>query len=162
MRQCCLREEEGAAAVDLLHEVVLLRRQLLGRFGSDRACIVDAHIDAAESLDGGVDGALHVLFFAYVADDGDGLTAGCLDVATAVWTVPFNLGWGSAVLARSTTFAPCAAAATAIASPMPRLAPDTTIVRSRSACWLVIVLPDRISCCSFVLTDDIGILIFCK
>src|SRR3954453_18019531 len=50
--------------------------------------------------------------------------------ATAVYTVPGNLGCGSAVLASSTTFAPCLAAPSAIASPMPRLPPETTSVRS--------------------------------
>src|SRR6478672_6981171 len=50
--------------------------------------------------------------------------------ATAVCTVPGSLGWGSAVLASSTTLAPCLAAPSAIASPMPRLPPETTSVRS--------------------------------
>src|SRR3954470_10585763 len=57
--------------------------------------------------------------------------------ATAVCTVPGSLGCGSAVLASSTTFAPRRAAASAIASPMPRLAPETTRVRSAS---------DRLDC----------------
>src|SRR5262249_47601549 len=50
--------------------------------------------------------------------------------ATAVRTVPGSLGCGSAVLASSTTLAPCLAALSAMASPMPRLPPETTSVRS--------------------------------
>src|SRR3954471_19482987 len=45
-------------------------------------------------------------------------------VAAAVYTVPSSLGWGSAVLAISATLAPSRAARTAIASPMPREAPE--------------------------------------
>src|SRR5512140_3742742 len=42
--------------------------------------------------------------------------------------VPFSFGCGSAVLAASATLAPSRAARNAIASPMPRLAPDTNSV----------------------------------
>jgi hypothetical protein len=48
--------------------------------------------------------------------------------AAAVWTVPSSLGCGSAVLAISATFAPSRAARTAMARPMPRLAPETNSV----------------------------------
>ena len=37
-------------------------------------------VDAAEVLDGGVDGALHVLFLAHVTDHGDALAAGGFDL----------------------------------------------------------------------------------
>src|SRR5215203_2168382 len=50
--------------------------------------------------------------------------------ATAVWTVPGSFGCGSLVLASSTTLAPCVAAPSAMASPIPRLPPETTSVRS--------------------------------
>jgi hypothetical protein len=43
--------------------------------------------------------------------------------AAAVWMVPGSLGWGSAVLAAMAMLAPSRAALSAIASPMPRLAP---------------------------------------
>jgi hypothetical protein len=43
--------------------------------------------------------------------------------AAAVWMVPGSLGWGSAVLAAMAMLAPSRAARSAIASPMPRLAP---------------------------------------
>src|ERR1700688_4892056 len=42
--------------------------------------------------------------------------------------VPFSFGCGSAVLAASATLAPSRAARSAIASPMPRLPPDTNSV----------------------------------
>jgi hypothetical protein len=71
-------------------------------------------------LDRRVDGALHVLFLAHVAHHRDALAARGFDVGDGLYTVPGNLGCGSAVLASSTTFAPCLAAPSAIASPMPR------------------------------------------
>jgi hypothetical protein len=43
--------------------------------------------------------------------------------SAAVWMVPGSLGWGSAVLAAMAMLAPSRAAFSAIASPMPRLAP---------------------------------------
>ena len=46
----------------------------------------------------------------------------------AVYTVPGSLGCGSAVLATSAMLAPSAAARLAIASPMPRLAPEMNMV----------------------------------
>jgi len=39
-----------------------------------------AMVDPAEVFDCGVDGALHVLFLAHVADDGHALAAGGFDV----------------------------------------------------------------------------------
>src|SRR5829696_575002 len=42
--------------------------------------------------------------------------------------VPLSFGWGSAVLAAIATLAPSRAARSAIASPMPRLPPDTNSV----------------------------------
>ena len=49
----------------------------------------------------------------------------------AVWIVPGSLGWGSAVFAATTTLAPSRAARSAIARPMPRLAPVMKSVRLR-------------------------------
>src|SRR6476660_640968 len=46
----------------------------------------------------------------------------------AVYTVPSSLGCGSAVLAISAMFAPSAATRLAIASPIPRLAPEMNMV----------------------------------
>ena len=107
-------------------------------------------VDAAEVLDRGVDGALHVLFLAHVADHGHALAARGLDSATAVCTVPGSLGCGSAVLASSTTLAPRLAAPSAIASPMPRLPPETTRVRSVNdwtwASWTSALLSTVPSC----------------
>src|SRR5690348_7933057 len=48
--------------------------------------------------------------------------------SAAVWIVPGSFGCGSAVFASRATFAPSAAARSAIASPMPRLPPDIRIV----------------------------------
>ena len=50
----------------------------------------------------------------------------------AVYTVPASLGCGSAVLAISAMLAPSAAARLAIASPMPRLAPEMNMVLPES------------------------------
>src|SRR5436190_11351579 len=52
--------------------------------------------------------------------------------AAAVWIVPSSLGCGSAVLAISATLAPSRAARSAMASPMPRLAPEMKSVLSAS------------------------------
>ena len=53
-------------------------------------------VDAAEVLDGGVDGALHVLFLAHVADHRDALAAGGLDVGHGgvhgAWQLGVRLG----------------------------------------------------------------------
>ena len=75
-------------------------------------------------LDRRVDGALHVLFLAHVAHHRDALAARGFDVGD----VPGNLGCGSAVLATSATLAPSRAARRAMASPIPRLAPEMNMV----------------------------------
>ena len=80
MRQTRLGQQECAPDVDVHHQVELLGRELLGRVGGDGAGVVHADVDAAEALDRGVDGALHVLFVAHVADHGDALTARGLDL----------------------------------------------------------------------------------
>ncbi len=45
---CRLAEQEGAAAVDVLHQVVALHLDLLGGAEVDRAGVVEADVDAAE------------------------------------------------------------------------------------------------------------------
>ena len=80
VRQTRLGQQECAPDVDVHHQVELLGRELLGRVGGDGAGVVDADVDAAEVLDGGVDGARHVLFVAHVADHGHALAAGGLDL----------------------------------------------------------------------------------
>ncbi len=80
MRQGRLGQQECAPDVDVHHQVELLGRELLGRFGGDGAGVVDADVDAAEVLDRGVDGALHVLLVAHVADHGHALSARGLDL----------------------------------------------------------------------------------
>ena len=59
--------------------------------------------------------------------------------AAAVWTVPSSFGWGLSVFASRQTFAPSRAARSAIASPMPRLPPDMTIVRPFSVLSLAAI-----------------------
>ena len=63
-----------------------------------------------------------------VADDRQRLPAGLLDLLGGGVDVPSSLGCGSAVLAISAMLAPSAAARLAIASPIPRLAPEMNMV----------------------------------
>ena len=56
--------------------------------------------------------------------------------AAAVWIVPGSLGWTSVVFAAMATLAPSRAARSAIASPMPRLAPVMkSVLPARSAIY---------------------------
>ncbi len=54
--------------------------ELLGGFGGDRAGVVHADVDAAESLHCGVDRALHVLFIAHIAHHRHRFAADGLDI----------------------------------------------------------------------------------
>ena len=60
--------------------------------------------------------------------------------SATVKTVPGSLGWGSAVLAATTTFAPSRAHLTAIASPIPLEAPEMKMVRPARNPVLIILL----------------------
>src|SRR5690349_3924695 len=80
MRQRGLRQQEAAPEVDLLHQVELLGGQCLRRLCADGARIVDADVDAAETLDGHVDRLVDVVLGADVADHGGGFSARGLDV----------------------------------------------------------------------------------
>jgi len=75
VRQGGLRQQERAADVDVHHQVELLGRQFVGRFGRDGAGVVDHDVDAAEVLDRSVHGVLNVLFLAHVPDHRDALAS---------------------------------------------------------------------------------------
>ena len=94
MRQRRLGEQERAADVDVHHQVELLGREVLGRFGGDRTGVVDHDVDAAEALDGGVDGTHDVVFVADVPDNGDPLTPGRLDLGDRGVHCAGQLGMG--------------------------------------------------------------------
>ena len=70
--------------------------------------------------------------------------------AAAVWTVPGSLGCGSAVLAARTMFAPSRAKRSAIAKPMPRLAPEMKTVLFRK---VVISCPGEVRRCGSCATS---------
>ena len=80
MGQSRLGQQERAADVDVHHQVEFLGGQFLGRFGRDGAGVVDDDVDTAEVFDRRIHRALHVLFFAHVADDRDALAARSLHV----------------------------------------------------------------------------------
>lgn len=77
--QAFLCRQEGAATIDLMHQVIALHRHFEGRSGKDRRRIVDDRIDAAEPVDGSGDGRFHLALVADVALDGKRLAAGRLD-----------------------------------------------------------------------------------
>ena len=134
VREAGLRDDERAAHVDVLHQVVSASLGSVGdRREVDRARVVDADVDAAEALDG--------------LGDGRGRPAprrGCRRrsaaprrrrasiSSAAVWIVPSSFGCGLSVLAISATLAPSRAARSAIARPMPRLPPLMNAVRPDS------------------------------
>ena len=95
MRNAGLGDQEGAARIDLMHQVIALHLGLLGAGERNGAGIVDADIDAAEPLHTGVHGRRHLILEADVAGDGQRLAAGLLDPrAAAVWMVPGSRGIG--------------------------------------------------------------------
>jgi len=75
-----LRHDERAAAVDVQHEVVALDRQVGDRHERDRARVVHAQVDAAEAVHRLRHRRRHLVLEADVADDGQGLAAGRLDL----------------------------------------------------------------------------------
>ena len=126
-------EHEGAAHVDVEHQVVALRLEVGDRCEVDRGGVVDHDVDAAELLDGLRDGASTCGVVADVADDRQRLAARRLDLLGG--RVDRSRAASDAavsVLASSATSRPRAGAATAIARPMPRLPPDITTTRPES------------------------------
>ena len=75
-----LAHDEGPARVDVLHQVVALHLERLGAGDVDRARVVHADVDAAEAIDGLGHRVLDRLLVADVAGDGQGGTAGLLDL----------------------------------------------------------------------------------
>ncbi len=128
VRDAGLRHGVGAAHLDAVHQVEPLERHLLDRAEVDRRGVVDADVDAAELLDGLGHRAVHRVAVTDVADDRQRLPAGLLDLLGRGVDRAGELGWGSAVLATSAMLAPSAAARLAMASPMPRLAPEMNMV----------------------------------
>ena len=123
VRQCGLGEQEGAADVDVHHQVVALHRHVLGLGQVDGRGVVDHHVDAAEALVRLGDGGGHVLVVAHVPHDGQRIARRRRrSPRAAVNTVPARFAWAVAVLAMMATLAPSAAARSAMASPMPRTA----------------------------------------
>jgi hypothetical protein len=76
-----LRAEEGAAGVDLVHEVVALHRRLEGAGEADGRGVVDEHVDAAEARDGLGDGGVDLRLVAHVDREREGAAAGLFDLA---------------------------------------------------------------------------------
>jgi hypothetical protein len=70
VRQAGLRHQEGAAGVDLVHEVVAFHGGIEGTPQEEGAGVVDADVDAAEGFDGFVDGVLDGLVVADVSRTG--------------------------------------------------------------------------------------------
>src|SRR6185312_116439 len=67
--QAQLGEQEGAADVDVVHQVVAFHRHGVRAGEVDGGGVVHHDVDAAEFGHGGLDGALDVLVVAHVPDD---------------------------------------------------------------------------------------------
>ena len=80
MRDACLADDERAARVDVLHQVVALHLQGLGAGQVDRARVVHAHVDPTEALHRLLDGREHLFLVADVAHDRQCAPAGLLDL----------------------------------------------------------------------------------
>jgi hypothetical protein len=78
-RDAALGHQEGAARVDVVHQVVALHLRCKRRRRADGAGVVDADIDAAEALHRRIHGGLHLVLEADIADQGQCLTAHGLD-----------------------------------------------------------------------------------
>ena len=124
-RQTGANTGERASRVDLMREIEPSHRGVARAGQADGARVVHEHVDPAEALDRL---AYRRLDLRIVADiDGTGQPRPPADSisCTAVWIVPESFGCGATVLAAIATLAPSRAARSAIASPMPRLAPVT-------------------------------------
>ena len=80
VRQAGAGHDEGAARVDLLHEVEALHLEVAHRGEVDGARVVHHEIDATEALDGLGNGGLDRVGVADVPDDRQRLAAGRLDL----------------------------------------------------------------------------------
>ena len=79
LRDALLRDQEGAARVDLVHQVVALHRRGQRAGEADGAGIVHQDVDAAELGHGLGHRLVDALFVADVAGQRQGLAAGLLD-----------------------------------------------------------------------------------
>ena len=128
-----LGEQERAAHVDVHHQSNFLAASCSVGSVAIALALLTHDVDAPEALDGRVDGPLHVLFVADVADHGQPLGAGCLDLGdcgvhgSRQLRVGFGRSWRTARVGAQP------AAPSAIARPIPRLPPDTTKVRVAEA-----------------------------
>jgi hypothetical protein len=80
MRDAIFRHHEGAARIDAHHQVEPLHVGGLRGRQADGAGIVDADIDAAEFGDGLFNRVHHLRFVPDIADHGQRLAAGGLDI----------------------------------------------------------------------------------
>ena len=80
MRNGVFRHHEGAARVDVVHQVETLHVGLRRRRQADGAGVVDHDVEAAEGLDGFVDGVLDRLLVAHVHQKRQRLAARCFDL----------------------------------------------------------------------------------
>ena len=78
--QAGLRQHEGPAGVDVLHQVVALDGDRLDGREVDRAGVVDADVDASELVDHLLDRGLHALVVADIACDRQRFAAGRADL----------------------------------------------------------------------------------
>jgi hypothetical protein len=79
MRDALLRDQEGAARVDLVHQVIALHRCGERAGEADGAGVVHQNVDATELRDRLGNGLLDALLVADIAGEGQGLAAGFLD-----------------------------------------------------------------------------------
>ena len=127
--QAGLGHDEGAARVDLLHQVEALDRQLAHGGEVDRAGVVDDQVDAAEALDGLLHGGGDDALVADVADDRQRLAAGGLDLLRGGVDRPRQLRMRLSRLGDQGDLGAVAGGPPAIARPIPRLPPDMNMTR---------------------------------
>ena len=140
MREGVFRHHEGAARIDLMHQVEAAHVGLRDRRERDGAGIVDHDVDAAEMRRGLSIAAFTAASSRTSTASGSAPPPTLRSSPAAVWMVPSSLGCGSTVLAAIATLAPSAAALSAIASPMPREPPVMNRVLPLSD---IRVLPSR-------------------
>ena len=169
VRDARLRHRVGAAHLDAVHQVEPLERHLGDRAEVDRRGVVHADVDAAELFDGLGHRGGHRVAVADVADDRQRLPAGLLDLLGGGVHRARQLGVRLGGLGdQRDVGAVGGAALLAIASPMPRLAPEMNMVLPGSDMGLTLCrerkrVPARllqvaagIPCSARLRTPDVG------